>query len=170
MEHTFQNTASHSRPGVRVPSCISCCTKCGWTADFMLPQSVTSLSNANPANPVPYPPSLQSTPLNGSLLPQEGGKGRQYAKDRHVNTCHSAVGGDANTLKHSKLHVCPASCVSGCAQGSLGTPLPVQNSCLLESPSSSSLTWLGAAGGDAVLFCLFWSMHLVSLMSLFMCW
>ena len=47
MEHTFQTTASHSRPGVRVPSCIPCCTRCGWIADFLLPWSVTTMLTWN---------------------------------------------------------------------------------------------------------------------------
>lgn len=164
MEHAFQ--ISHSRAGVRAPSCIPCCTRCGWAADFMLPQSVTPQSNANPRYlPSPF------LPLPLHLPPVDLSHRQTKARaDDMQKTAMSTPAPGRRIKSRAREHVCPAISVWGCAQGSLGTPLPVQNSCLLECSSSSSPPELGGAGGDTVLVYLFWSMHLVSLMSLFMCW
>lgn len=184
MWHTFQTTASHSRLGVWVPTCVPCCTTCGWTADFMLPRSVTAMQ-CKPGHPcTPSPPPLHSAvpcllPPSYQLAPTTRESWGQTICNRlPYQQLFPAVGleplsdRDGNTCKHSERTCLSCSfCVRMCAGLSGNTPSCTE--LCLECSSSSSPPWpelSEQAGGDIVLVCLFWSMHLVSLMSLFMCW
>lgn len=133
MEHTFQT--SHSRAAVRVPSCIPYCTRCGWTADFMLPQSVTPQSNANSCYLPFLLPFLCPSTSPAADLSHRQTKARA---DDMQKTAMSTNAPSRRIKTTAREHICPACSVSVSVQGFLGTPLPVQNSCLLECSSSSS--------------------------------
>ena len=123
---TFQTTTSHSRPGVRVPACTPCCTRCGWTADFMLPRSVTAMQ-CKPGQPPPPPPHTpllppsplpSATPLSTSQSLSTGGPPHQHhqrqlrADDMQQTALSTVVPSrrmidvlsdrDGNTWKHSE--------------------------------------------------------------------
>lgn len=129
MEHTFQT--SHTRAAVRAPSCIPYCTRCGWTADFMLLQSVTPQSNANSC----YLPFLCPSTSPAADLSHRQTKARA---DDMQKTAMSTNAPNHKIKTTARERICPACSVSVSAQDFLGTPLPVQNSCLLECSSSSS--------------------------------